>query len=62
MILQFHSWAYIRRKPYFKKIHEDFPGGRVVKNSPANAGDTVGSLVKEDPPCHGATKPTHHNY
>ena len=40
----------------------DFPGGAVVKNLPANAGDTVRSLVREDPTCRGATKPVHHNY
>ena len=25
-------------------------------------GTWVRSLVQEDPPCHGATKPVHHNY
>ena len=40
----------------------DFPGGTVVKNSPANAGDTVLSLVWEDPTCHKASKPASHNY
>ena len=40
----------------------DFPGGSVVKNLPANAGDMVRSLVQEDPTCRGATKPMHHNY
>ena len=34
----------------------DFPGGTVVKNPPANAGDMVLSLVQE------ATKPVRHNY
>ena len=46
-----------------------FPGSPVVKNPPANAGDT-GSILgpgrshtpREDPTCHGATKPVHHNY
>ena len=37
-----------------------FPGGPVVENPPANAGDT-GSLVREDPTCRGATKPVFHN-
>ena len=37
----------------------DFPGGAVVKNLPANAGDTGSTLVREDPSCHGATKPVH---
>ena len=40
----------------------DFPGGTVVKNPPANAGDTVRSLVREDLTCRGATKPVRHNY
>ena len=39
----------------------DFPGGAMVKNPPANAGDTVRSLVWEDPPCRGAAKPVHRN-
>ena len=40
----------------------DFPGGPVVKNLPANAGDRVRSLVWEDPKCPGAVKPLGHNY
>ena len=40
---------------------QDFPGGAVVKNPPANAGDMGSSPVQEDPTCHGATKPLH-NY
>ena len=43
-------------------MHRDFPGGAVVKNPPANAGDMVRALVREDPTCRGATKPMHHNY
>ena len=39
-----------------------FPGGSVVKNPPANAGDTVQSLIWEDPTCSGTTKPVYHNY
>ena len=39
-----------------------YPAGPVVKNSPCNAGDAGQSLVREDPTCHGATKPMHHNY
>ena len=38
-----------------------FPGGSVVKNPSANAGETQ-ALVQEDPTCHGATKPMSHNY
>ena len=41
----------------------DFPGGAVVKNPPANAGNMGSSvLVREDPTCRGATKPVCHNY
>ena len=42
----------------------DFPDNHfpVVKNPPANAGDTVWSLGQEDPTCRGATKPVRHNY
>ena len=43
-------------------ISRGFPGGVVLKNPPANAGDTVRALVREDPTCGGATKPVHHNY
>ena len=32
MLLQVHKW--------FKRVSWDFPGGPVVKNLPANAGDT----------------------
>ena len=39
-----------------------FLGGSVIKNLPANAGDTVQSLVQEDPTCRRATKPMRHNY
>ena len=41
---------------------QGFPGGTVVENLPANAGDTVRALVWEDPTCHGATGPVSHNY
>ena len=40
----------------------DFSGGAVVKNPPANAGDTDSSLLWEDPTCRRATKPMRHNY
>ena len=43
----------------------DFPGGTVIKNSPANAGDmgsSPGRRSQEDPTCRGATKPMCHNY
>ena len=44
------------------RMHQDFPGGAVVKNPPANAGDTVRALVREDLTCRGATKPVRHSY
>ena len=34
----------------------DFPDGSVVKNLPANAGDTSSNQVREDSTCHRATK------
>ena len=41
----------------------DFPGGTVVKNPPANAGDTGSSPGPgEDPTCREAMKPVRHNY
>ena len=40
----------------------DFPGGAVVKNPPANAGDTRSSPAREDPTCRRATKPVCHKY
>ena len=46
----------------YKTESRDFPGGAVVKNPPANAGDTVWALVREDPTCRGATKPMSHKY
>ena len=39
-----------------------FPGGAVVENPPANAGNAVRALVWEDPTCRGATGPVSHNY
>ena len=54
---------FVIRKIYFKNTSfPSFPGGAVVKNPPANAGDMGASPVREDPTCRGATKPMHHNY
>ena len=36
-----------------------FPGGSVVKNPPANAGETVQYLIWEDPTRHGAIRQAH---
>ena len=38
-------------------LEEDFPGGAVGKNLPANAGKRVRSLAQEDSTCQAATKP-----
>ena len=50
----------------FCEISRGFPGGAVVKNPPANAGDTGSSpgLGRSHMPQipHGATKPMCHNY
>ena len=46
----------------FKSVTVDFPGGPMVKNSPANAGTGVRSLLWEDSTCLRATKSTRHNY
>ena len=50
--------------PYGLSVPElrDFPGGLVVKNLLANAGDTGLSLVQEDSTWCGATKPVHQSY
>ena len=39
-----------------------FPGGSVVKNPAANTGDTVQSVILQDPTRRGATRPVNHNY
>ena len=41
---------------------QDFPGGSVVKNLPASAGNMVQSIVWEDRTCLRETKPVGHNY
>ena len=46
----------------FNIFSRDFPGGLVVKNSPAKQGTCVQSLVWEDPTCHRTAKPVDHNY
>ena len=32
--------VHVKKKIFFKQSVRDFPGGTVVKNPPANAGDT----------------------
>ena len=44
------------------KILKDFPGGTVDRNPLANTGNTVQSLVWEDPTYPEATKPMCHKY
>ena len=39
-----------------------FPGGPVVMNLSANAGDMGSTPIQEDSTCCGATKPVLHNY
>ena len=50
------------RRNLLPKIFKGLPWWSVVKNSPANAGDTVRPLVWEDFTHRGATKPEHHKY
>ena len=45
-----------------KRLKEGFPGGTMVKNSPANAEDTGLIPAQEYPTCHRATKCVCHNY
>ena len=45
-----------------KFVHSGFPGGAVVENLPANAGDTGSSPGLVRSTCCGATKPVCHNY
>ena len=47
-------------KTILKKKKRDFPGGAVVKNPPANAGNT--GLIPGLGRSRGATKPMRHNY
>ena len=51
-----------KKKNFLKQLNGDFPGGLVDKNLPANAGDTVWPLVREDSTHLRATKPVGHNY
>ena len=55
----------VRAPQSIKKAPQEFPGGAVVKNPPANAGvqgTRVRALFWEDPTCHGAAKLVHHSY
>ena len=43
-----------------KEKRKGFPGGTVVRSSPANAVDLIPGPGRSQ--CHGATKPMYHNY
>ena len=45
-----------------KTYHQGFPGGAVVENLPANAGDTGSSPGPGRSHMPRATKPVRHNY
>ena len=55
------TWDFFRKR-ILKIVFVYFPGGTVDKNLPANAGDMVWSLFREDNTCYVTTKPVHHNY
>ena len=44
MTQQSHYWAYTLRNHNSERVTWGFPGGAVVENLPANAGDTGSSL------------------
>ena len=46
------QYCKVKKKFFFnlkKRVEEGFPGGSVVKNPPANAGDVVQSLIGKNP-------------
>lgn len=66
--LVFHLWVTLFYPLYWslpilrlQSPNAGFPGGPVIKNTPANAGEWVWSLVWEDPACLGATKAIHYS-
>ena len=48
--------------PFTKQNIWDLPHGPLVEDLPADAVDSIRSLVREVPTCCGATKPRSHNY
>ena len=56
------TWNILQGDGQLRSHYWDFPGGAVVRDLPANAGDTVRALVQEDLTCHRAMKPVRHNY
>ena len=59
-----HRLSSTSSKSHNIKILTDFPGGSVVKNPYANAGDMglIPGLGWEDPTCLRTTKPMSHNW
>ena len=59
-------YGFFQQKPPFQtdklKNRRGLPGGPVVQNPLANAGDTDWSLAQEYPTYSRATKPKNHNY
>ena len=55
------STLYQKEKQFLRFPKSSFPVGSVVKNLPANAGDTSLILIQEDPTCFRATKPMYYN-
>ena len=55
-LYQKETWLWIRNR------EGDFPGGAVVKNPPANAGDMGSIPGPRRSHCRRAAKPVHHNY
>ena len=49
------------QKTMYWKGYGVFPGGTVVKSLLPMQETGVRPLVLEDPTCHGATEPVHHN-
>ena len=45
-----------------KEKPQEFPGGAVDKNPPANAGDEGPKIPQEDSTCRRAIRPVFHNY
>ena len=53
-------WKGIR--PHFKTVYGDFSGGQWIRIFLPMQGTQVRSLIQEDPPCQGTSKPVCHNY
>ena len=62
IVIQNRDWQTIIHHLFLYSLTGDFSDEPVVKNLPANAGDTVRSLLWEDSICHRKTRPKSHNY